>query len=128
MTNVIVAGHGGYGTAIRNSLAMILGSAEGFYYVDFNMDDNLDSLDEKLRQAIAQCGDNQILFACDLAGGSPFKQAAIQCIDSPHNQVIAGINLATYAELVYNLSLSAAELSDLAKDTMGITVVQFPPR
>lgn len=127
MTNVIVAGHGGYGTAINNSLAMILGSADGFYYVDFNRDDNLDSLTQKLSDAVEQCGENDILFACDLAGGSPFKQSAVLCIGKPNRCVIAGINLATFAEMVYNTTLTSQELSDLAKETMGITVVQFPP-
>ncbi|MEG0853566.1 MAG: hypothetical protein RSF82_06820 [Angelakisella sp.] len=127
MTNVIVAGHAGYGTAIENSLAMILGSAEGFEYVDFNRDDSLETLDAKLRRAVALCKDNEILFTCDLAGGSPFKQSAMICVENSKYRAIAGINLATFAELVYNLTLSAGELSDLARDTMGITVVQFPP-
>lgn len=36
MSKVIVTGHGGYATAMRRNLAMLVGELEGFYFVDFN--------------------------------------------------------------------------------------------
>lgn len=44
MSKVIVTGHGGYATrhACRN-LAMLVGELEGFYFVDFNEEDSLDT-------------------------------------------------------------------------------------
>lgn len=128
MTNVIVAGHGGFGTAIQKNLGMLLGDTPGMLYVDFNPDDNLDSLNEKLNAAIAQCEDHDILFACDLSGGSPFRQAAMLCIDHPKYRAVAGLNVAGYAEMVYNLELPLDELCDLAMQTTHATVQAFPER
>ena len=47
MTKVIVLGHGGYGTAIKNNLGMLMGELEGFFYIDFNPGDDLNVLDGK---------------------------------------------------------------------------------
>ena len=44
MSKVIVTGHGGYATAMRRNLAMLVGELEGFYFVDFNEEDSLDIL------------------------------------------------------------------------------------
>lgn len=126
MTKVIVAGHGGYGTAVKNCLGMLLGETPGFYYVDFNVEDNLDSLNDKLREAMEQCGEEPILFACDLTGGSPFKQCAMICAEHQENITVAGLNIAAFAEMVYNLELSVQELSDLAIDTTHAAVLRFP--
>ena len=39
MTDVIVIGHGGYGTAMKNNLGMLVGELEGFYSeVSFNLE------------------------------------------------------------------------------------------
>ena len=130
MVKVIVTGHGGYATAVQGNLKMLLGDTPGFYYVDFNPEDNLQSLDEKLAAAVAQCGESEILFACDLAGGSTFRQSAVLCIPDPEKDVrrmaVAGLNAAAYAEMVYNLDLPLKELADLAMETTRSTIVIFP--
>lgn len=74
MSKVIVTGHGGYATAMRRNLAMLGGELEGFYFVDFNEEDSLDILQDHLDQVLAQFSpEEEVLFACDLAGGSPFR-------------------------------------------------------
>ncbi len=126
MTNVIVVGHGGFGTAVQNSLGMFLGDTPGMIYVDFNLDDSIGTLREKLEAAIAQCENNDILFACDLAGGSPFRQAAILCADRQNYYAVAGLNMAAFAEMVYNLSLPAQELCELAMLAAQNSIMAFP--
>lgn len=126
MAKVIVAGHGGFGTAIKNCLGMLVGETEGMYYVDFNLNDNLDSLNQKLQDAIKRCREDEILFACDLTGGSPFKQCAMLCLEHPGYVTVAGLNVAAYSEMVYNLELSAQELADMATETAHATIARFP--
>jgi PTS system N-acetylgalactosamine-specific IIA component len=96
------------------------------YYVDFNVEDNLDSLYEKLQAAIKQCGDDNILFACDLTGGSPFKQCAMICAEKPSHITVAGLNVAAYAEMLYNLELSVEELVEMAIETTHAAIMRFP--
>ncbi|MCD7844320.1 MAG: PTS sugar transporter subunit IIA [Oscillospiraceae bacterium] len=128
MTKVIVTGHGGYATAIRRNLGMLIGELDGFYFVDFNEEDSLEILQNQLDQALAQVGDDQVLFACDLAGGSPFRTVAVICSAHPDWAVVAGINTSAYSEISFNLELSAYELAELARDVTQQTILIYPPR
>lgn len=128
MAKVIIVGHGGYGTAIKNCLGMLLGETPGMFYVDFNKEDDLDTLNEKLLTTMEQCGGDKILFACDLTGGSPFKQCAMICAEKPGHITVAGMNMAAYAELVYNLDLSVEELADMAVEATHMSILRFPEK
>lgn len=75
MSKVIVTGHGGYGTAMKRNLGMLVGEMAGFYFVDFNENDSLDDLQKKLGEVLGGLPGEDILFACDLTGGSPFRTA-----------------------------------------------------
>ena len=127
MTNLIILGHGGYGTAVKNTLAVLLGETDGVLYIDFNKEDDLQALIEKIDGAVDQCtGD--ILFACDIAGGSPFRQCAMRCIDRGDRRAAAGLNIAAYAEMVFNLKLPVEELLELALQSARRSIVRFPEK
>ena len=128
MTSVIVTGHGGYATAMKRNLAMLVGELEGFYYVDFNETDSLDILRGHLDGVLSQIGDGDVLFACDLAGGSPFRTAAELCTEHPNWAVAAGINTSAYSEISFNLELSAAELAEMACEVTRETILMYPPK
>lgn len=128
MTKVIVTGHGGYASAMRRNLGMLVGELEGFFFVDFNEADSLEILQSQLDQALAQVGDDQVLFACDLAGGSPFRTVAVICSAHPDWAVVAGINTSAYSEISFNLELSAYELAELARDVTQQTILIYPPK
>ena len=125
MTNLIIIGHGGYGSAIKNTLGMLLGETEGVIYVDFNKEEDLQTLIGKIDDAAALC-DGEALFACDVAGGSPFRQCAIKCIDGQGKMAVAGLNVAAYCEMVYNLDLPVDELLELGIEVTHSTVARFP--
>lgn len=127
MTHMIVIGHGGFGTAIQRTLAMLMGDQPGVLYVDFNKEDDLEILKKKISDAVAQC-DGEILFACDLAGGSPFRQCAMLCVDNPQYRAVAGLNISAFAELVVNLDLGVEALTQLGVDTTRETVARFPEK
>ena len=129
MTNVIVIGHGGYGTAMKHNLGMLVGELEGFHYIDFNPEDSLDILKGRIDGALAQVpGDSEVLFACDVAGGSPFRTAAVICTEHPGWAVVAGVNTSAYSEVSFNLELPALELAEMACDVARETILMFPAK
>lgn len=128
MSKVIVMGHGGYGTALKRSLAMLVGAMEGFYFLDFNETDSLDDLNRKIDGVLPELGGESVLFACDVAGGSPFRTAAERCLQHPDWAVVAGINTSAYSEISFNLELSPRELAEMACEVARDTVLMFPPR
>lgn len=129
MTDVIVIGHGGYGTAMKNNLGMLVGELEGFHYIDFNPEDSLDILRGRIDDVLAGIdGEREILFACDVAGGSPFRTAAMLCTEHPGWAVAAGLNTSAYSEVSFNLELSALELAEMACDVARETILMFPAK
>ena len=130
MTKVIVLGHGGYGTAIRRNIAIVVGTFDDdLRFVDFNEEDGLEALQAKLDEAVASCGKDDILFCCDIMGGSPFRLAATMCAAAPERMItVTGLNLGAFAEVVTSLDLSVQELADLAMETAKISIGCFPPK
>ncbi len=126
MSNVIVMGHGGYGTALKRSLAMLVGELEGFYFLDFNETDSLDDLDRQIDRVLSEIGEEGVLFACDVAGGSPFRTAAERCVQHPDWAVVAGINTSAYSEISFNLELPVQELAKMAVEVTRDTILMFP--
>jgi PTS system N-acetylgalactosamine-specific IIA component len=127
LAKLIIVGHGIYGTAAQKTLAMIIGETPGIFYIDFNIEEDLESLIGKLNAALSQCDDNEVLFACDIAGGSPFRQCATLCLNAPGKYyAVAGLNVAAYAEMAFNLGLSVSELLDLAIETAHAAIMRFP--
>ena len=125
MTKVIVLGHGGYGTAVKNNLGMLLGELEGFYYIDFNIGDDLNDLDQKIKEVISGHEDDPILFACDLTGGSPFRQACLLAVEHTNMVVVAGINTSGFADIAYALDLSPLELANQAMEASKEAIQVF---
>ena len=99
---------------------------EDFYYIDFNEEDSLDILQGKLDELLAGIED-ELLFVCDLAGGSPFRTAALFVSEHPDWAVVAGVNTSALSELSFNTELTPAELAKLAIDVTKDTVMVFPP-
>jgi len=112
---------------MKNTLSMLVGETPDIIYIDFNTDDDLNSLIAKLSDALEMCGEDDVLLSCDVAGGSPFRQCAILCLDAPGKRfAVAGLNVSAYCEMAYNLELSAAELLELSMETAHATIMHFP--
>ena len=50
MTNVVILGHGGYGTATERNMNMLVGAPESFRFIDFDEQDDLNTLKEKIKE------------------------------------------------------------------------------
>jgi PTS system N-acetylgalactosamine-specific IIA component len=114
MTKVIILGHGEYGTLIKSNLNMLVGSIEGFYYIDFKSSDNVDILRSKIYNLIKALNNSKILFICDVVGGTPFRESCLLAAENSDYVVVGGLNTAGISEIAYNLTMNPKELAELA--------------
>lgn len=95
MLGLILTGHGHFATGLNSSMKLIAGEREDMGIVDFEENDSIEILKDKLEKAInslKECDD--ILILCDLTGGSPFKTAVELSLEYGKNiKVIGGTNL-----------------------------------
>ena len=129
MKRIVVMGHGGYAEGVRQNIEMISGLPEGMYFVDLTKEDDLASLESKVNLLLQSFSDDEVLFACDLLGASPFRVAAMQCADHPGKYIaVAGLNTMAYLEASMNLEndITVEELANLAIETAKAAVAKFP--
>lgn len=129
MKRIIVIGHGGYAEGVRQNLEMIIGQPEHMYFVDLTKEDDLTSLENKVKLLLEGFSDDEVLFACDLLGASPFRVAAMQCADNPGKYyAVAGLNTMAFLEISMKTDsdLSIEELANLAIETTKAAVSRFP--
>lgn len=126
MTQVVVTGHGGYASAVKRNLSMLTGEPEGFLFVDFNEQDDLETLKGNLMDVMQKIGSDDVLFVCDLAGGSPFREAAYLCTTCDRYAVVAGINTSAFTEITFNRQLCARQLAQLAAEVTVQSVLVYP--
>lgn len=117
MTKVIIMGHGGYGSAMKRNIHMLVGDVPDFLFLDFNEEEDLEALRAKLATALEETKGCGVLFACDLAGGSPFREAAMLCAEHDNYAVVAGLNTSAYTDMVYSTDLDALALAEQAAET-----------
>lgn len=113
MKNVlIITGHGKYATLIKSSIEFLAGGNEEIEYIDFTEDDNDVTLKEKMRGKLNEYKDYNALFICDILGGTPFKCAAELSIENENIEVIAGCNVGSIIEAIFQKD--TIEISELA--------------
>lgn len=128
MTKVIVTGHAGYATAMKRNINMLVGEVPDFLFVDFNEQDDLELLRARFAEALRETEGNDVLFACDLSGGSPFREAALICTEHENYAVIAGLNTSAYTDMSFSLDLSPLDLAEQAAEVARQTILIFPAR
>ncbi len=100
MIGIIVTGHGHFATGITTSVDLIAGPQKQYVAVDFD-GEGTEKLEKDLKYAVETLSDcNGIIVFADLAGGSPFKTAAIVTAGNPNVKVIGGAHLPMLCEIV----------------------------
>lgn len=100
---IIVTGHGRFAEGITSSINLIAGPQEN--YVAVNFEHEVDELESDLNAAIQSLKDcSGIIIFTDLAGGSPYKTAAVIAQNYENVEIIAGTNLPMLAEIVMSRS------------------------
>lgn len=132
MKKIIVIGHGGYAGGIRQNLEMIAGPRENMYFLDLTKDIDLAVLEEKVKSLLDGFSvDDEVLFACDLLGASPFQVAAMRCAENPGRYyAVAGLNTMALLETSMNAEngMTIEELADFAVQTTKESVARFPEK
>ena len=121
---IIITGHNNFASGILSSLNMIAGVKDNIYAVDFLSTDNDTSLEDKFKKIINDNKDREILFTCDLMGGTPFKVASKLAFTSDSYEVVTGINLGGLIDTSMKLDkMSIEELKTSCKDASIKSVI-----
>ncbi|WP_119326685.1 PTS sugar transporter subunit IIA [Companilactobacillus musae] len=111
---LIVTGHGNYATGIESTVKLLAGGLTGVSFIDFTGDMDEKSLSKKFVEEIKN--DDQIVFICDLLGGTPFKEAVKLSMSSDKEiSVTCGCNVGSIMEIglqLANYNGSSKELAD----------------
>ena len=121
---IIITGHNHFASGILSSLTMIAGTKDNVYAVDFLSDDNDLSLEGKFNKIISDNKDSEILFVCDLMGGTPFKVTSKLAFTNDSYEVVTGINLGGLIDTSMKLDkMSIGELKTSCKDASIKSVI-----
>ena len=125
-TTILVVGHGNYGTGIQSSLKLLAGHNDGVEFVDFIEDDNDVTLKNKINNSISRNDNDQVLFICDILGGTPFKVCVEIAYDNDEMEVVAGCNLGAILETVLQKdTMTTKELAKNIIDSSKQTTIRF---
>ena len=121
---IIITGHNNFASGILSSLTMIAGVKDNIFAVDFLSSDNDESLEGKFNKIIVENKDSEILFVCDLMGGTPFKVASKLAFTNANYEVVTGINLGGLIDTSMKLDkMSLKELKTSCKDASIKSVI-----
>lgn len=121
---IIITGHNHFASGILSSLTMIAGAKDNVFAVDFLNDDNDESLEGKFNKIIDENKDSEILFVCDLMGGTPFKVTSKLAFTNDNYEVVTGINLGGLIDTSMKLDkMSIGELKTSCKDASIKSVI-----
>ncbi|MBU3108097.1 PTS fructose transporter subunit IIA [Clostridium gasigenes] len=114
MSNVIaLMGHGNYATGIKSTIKSIVGPTVGVNYIDFLEEDSSENLMEKATKVVEENKGNNIVFICDILGGTPFNTAVKISLENKAIGVVAGCNMNAIIEMVIGKdSFQLEELTD----------------
>lgn len=128
MKRVIVMGHGGYAKGVKENLEMIVGLPQHMYFIDLTQEDDLEALKSKVNHLLQDFNEDEVLFACDLLGASPFRVAAEICANNVGRYyTVAGLNTMAFLELTFDDdTLSIEALANRAVESTKTAVAKFP--
>lgn len=129
MIRIIVLGHGGYAEGVRLNMEMIAGPCESMYFIDLTKEDDLASFQQRVVTLVESFSGDQVLFACDLLGATPFRVAAeLSAASDGRYYTVAGLNTMAFLELSMSAEseLSIRELAERSVETTKTAVAIFP--
>ncbi|KRL00937.1 multidrug transporter [Liquorilactobacillus capillatus] len=93
---IIVTGHGNFATGIESTVKLLAGSIKNVTYIDFTAEMTEEELATNFTSILKK--DPNIVFFCDLVGGTPYKQAVLE--KENHNiAVVGGCNIGSLLEV-----------------------------
>ena len=130
MVGLIVTGHGHFATGLTSSVDLIAGPQPNYVAVDFD-GNGTEKLEADLKAAFETLKDcSGIIVFSDLAGGSPFKTAALISAGNDKVRVLAGTNLSMLCEIsmartmIDDLEMLVSSAISVGKD--GVQMFEMP--
>jgi mannose/fructose/sorbose-specific phosphotransferase system IIA component len=105
---------------------MIMGETDNLYALGLYPGDSVDDLRERALELVGTVdAEHQVLFLCDIMGGSPFNVSSVISHKNPNAKVIFGVNVpllleAAASRKIMNLDEIADCLMELAPGSIGI--------
>lgn len=123
---IIISGHGAYATALKSTIELVAGSNADMYFIDFLVTDTDTTLRAKIHTVLHKNMEKQILFVCDILGGTPFKIAAEIANNNDNMEVVAGVNVGSIIEVMFQKDeLSISDLSNMIIETSKKSTIKF---
>jgi len=124
LIGIVVVTHGRMADGLLDATRMIVGEQEGLLGVGLQEGDDVDSLVERVAQAVEQVesGDGTLVLV-DVFGASPFNGSARLAMTRKNVEVLSGVSLPMLLEaVVQREGQSLEELVAIAKEagTSGI--------
>lgn len=101
MKKIIVTGHGNFATGLQSTIELLAGKNNDLHFVNFVEGDSDLVLKGKFEKIIEENANTEILFFCDLLGGTPYKTAATLAYENHSLEVVAGCNVGSLLELLF---------------------------
>lgn len=123
---IIINGHGNYASGLKSSIELIAGQQKDLYAVDFTVDETDLTLKEKILNLLNQNIDAQVLFICDIIGGTTFKIVAEIANYNDNMEVIVGCNVGSIIEGLFQKdAFSISELADFIVNSSKEITLKF---
>ena len=119
---IIITGHGRFGSGLKSSLDLIVGSFDFVKPVDFIEEKSPESLKEEINILIKE-SDKKVYIFTDLVGGTPFKVSSELTLEHTNTEVFSGTNLPMLVEATMMMSLGCDIDSEVIKDS-GINSIK----
>ncbi|MBM3116753.1 PTS galactosamine/N-acetylgalactosamine transporter subunit IIA [Jeongeupia naejangsanensis] len=100
MISLILTGHGRIASGIQEAITQVFGAQADLHVVDFPDGMGTGDLEARLATVLGACTGETVFFT-DLLGGSPFRIASTLAQARPGTEVIAGMNLSMFAEMLF---------------------------
>ncbi|MCI7239662.1 MAG: PTS sugar transporter subunit IIA [Anaerococcus sp.] len=102
---VIVVSHASLASGVYSAIKMIAGEFENVRVLEFKENDNLEELDQKIKDAYEELSSYEnVLVLADLAGGTPFNRSVMSIGDKANVRVIGGLNFAALFTAINSVS------------------------
>ncbi len=123
---IILSGHGHYATGLQSSIELLAGKNEDMFFVDFTIEDTDVTLKEKMLKVIDENKESEVLFVCDILGGTPFKTAAEIANSNDKMEVVAGCNVGSVIESIFQKdTMTIGELAESIVDASKQSTMKF---
>lgn len=94
MYNIILASHGNFALEMLRSAEMIMGELDGISVFGLYPGDSVDELRERMLETAKELQEKaDLLFLCDIMGGSPFNISSILTQVFPGSALVYGASL-----------------------------------